>query len=387
MAIVVNRRLPRAPASRTRELFELAQARKDVINFGIGEPAFATPQVICDAAKSAIDEGYTHYSSNLGFSELREAIAAKLRRENAIPARMENVMVTVGAAQALFLAIFTLINEGDGVVVFEPAFSLYASLIELCGGRPIAVPLDESAGYHVDLDRLSTALRPGAKGMIVNSPHNPTGMVMRGQEIGALAELAQRHDLWVISDEVYEKIVYDGRRHLSMASVPGLAERTVTVNSFSKSFAMTGWRIGYLAAPAQLLEQMLKLHQNTVACANTIAQRAALAALRHSDELTAEMLQRYTALRKLFLQGIGSITGVSCTEPEGTFYAVLATAGLGTGSAELATRLLERHGVVVVPAESFGTGSLDFVRLSYCLPEQQLRRGLVRLASGFSDLQ
>jgi aminotransferase len=258
-----NERLSQVCPSEIRKFFELAQGKKDVINFGVGEPSFPTPQVICDAAKRALDEGYTHYSSNLGFMDLREAVAGKLSRENQIPVSSDHVMITLGAAQALFIALFALLNQGDEVIILEPAFNVYASVVRFCGGNPVAVSLDEASGFHVDFDRLQRAVTERTRGIVVNSPHNPTGCVFREQEIHGIAELASRRDLWVISDEVYEKIVYDENRHISIASLPGMSERTITVNSFSKAFAMTGWRIGYLAAPTPVVEQLLKVHQNS----------------------------------------------------------------------------------------------------------------------------
>lgn len=379
-----NHRLSQVRPSEIRKFFELAQGKKDVINFGVGEPSFPTPRVICDAAKRALDEGYTHYSSNLGFMDLREAVAGKLARENRIPVSPDQIMITLGAAQALFIAFFALLNEGDEVIVLEPAFNVYASVVRFCGGNPIGVSLDEASGFHVDFDRLRRAVTERTRGIVVNSPHNPTGCVLREQEIHDIAALAMRHDLWVISDEVYEKIVYDGNRHISIASLPGMSERTITVNSFSKAFAMTGWRIGYLAAPTPIIEQLLKVHQNSVACANTIAQRAALAALEHSATIGEEMRAIYTRLRDAFLLGVRKIPTAVFQKPEGTFYAVVRTESTGRDSAALAAHLLESEGIVVVPGTGFGSSFVNFIRFSYCIPEDRIREGLARFSRGLA---
>jgi len=382
MAIRFNENLARVTPSEIRKFFELAQARKDVINFGVGEPGFPTPEVICAAAKRALEEGYTHYSSNLGFADLREAVAGKLVRENGLPIGADNVMVTLGGAQALFVTLFALLNAGDEMLILEPAFNVYASVATFCGARPVGVPLDAASGYHVDFDRLRRAITPNTRGIVINTPHNPTGCVLTERELEGIAELALRHDLWVVSDEVYETIVYDRHRHVSIASLPGMIERTVTVNSFSKAYAMTGWRIGYLAAPGPILSELLKVHQNSVACANTIAQRAALAALENAAPIRAQMRAAYEKLRDTFVAGMRGVPGVSCRKPEGTFYAVVRTARPDTDYAALATHLLQTEGVVVVPGTGFGTSVVDFLRFSFCIPEDRIREGLARLARG-----
>jgi aspartate aminotransferase len=381
-----NTYLPDVSSSEIRRFFELAQQSDDAINFGVGEPDFDPHPLIREAAHHAIDAGYSHYSPNMGFPDLREAIAVKLREENGIPVVMENIMVTHGAAQALFTALFALLNKGDEVIIFEPAFSLYAAATEFCGGRAVAVPLDQNNGFHIDFTVLEKAFSDRTKGIIINTPHNPTGVVFTREELERLSLLAKRFDIWIISDEIYEKIIYDDHIHHSIASFPGMFERTITVNGFSKAFSITGWRLGYMGAPEIMLEQILKIQQNSVACANTIAQRAGLAALQNAGTICEESLTRYTALRDLFCGIIHIIPGIRCFKPQGTFYAVIETSGTGLGGSELALYLLNQFGIVVVPQTAFGKTCSNFIRFSFCIPEAKIREGLERFKNGIRAL-
>jgi aminotransferase len=371
-----------------RRLFDLAQRTPGVISLGIGEPDFDTPGHVKEAAKRALDEGYTHYTPNAGFQDLREAIAEKLRSENRIEASPDEVIVTGGGGTgALMLASMCLINPGDEVLIPDPGFVVYESMVLMAGGRPVYVPLREEEGFAMKAEEVERLITPRTRVVVVNTPSNPTGGVMERGDLEAIAELAVKHDLYVISDEVYEKFVYDGHRHVSLASLPGMWERTVTVNSFSKTYAMTGWRIGYAAAPKPLVDEMVKLQQFSMVHAPAVSQRAALAALRGPQDFVALMVKEFDRRRRLLVERLNSIEGLSCPKPKGAFYAFLNIKGLGLSSEEAAERFLEQAGVVTVPGVAFGPSGEGYLRLSYARPIEQLEEACRRLEEAVRKLR
>lgn len=343
-----------------RRMFEAAPP--EAINLGLGQPDFDTPEHIKKAAIVAINQGFTGYTANLGIPELRLAIRDKFVRENNFGP--EEVIVTSGASEALHLALQTLVEEGDEVLMPDPGFVSYAALTRLAGGKVVGVPL----GSRLTLEPgvVKEYITPRTKAIIINSPSNPTGGVQSRWEIKALAEIAADHGIPLISDEVYEHFIYEGE-HVSPACYN---ENVITVNAVSKTYAMTGWRLGYAAAPKEYVEEMLKVHQYIQACANSIAQKAALAALTGPQDSVALMRDEFKMRRKILLEGLSSL-GIRCAEPKGAFYAFPEI----EDDVESAQRLLEK-GVIVVPGTSFGAMGKDHIRISYAAPIEKIEKAL-----------
>ncbi|MFQ5554384.1 MAG: pyridoxal phosphate-dependent aminotransferase [Acidimicrobiia bacterium] len=370
-----------------RVMFELADQIPDVINLGIGQPDFDTPEHIRDAAKVALDEGYTRYPPAKGFADLREAIAAKAARENGItadPAR--EIFVAVGAMQVIFNAMLHLVDPGDEVILFDPGYDYY-SQIRLFGGVPVAVPVVEGDGFRVDPDRVRNAVTDRTRLIILNTPSNPTGAVLDREILGELSEIVAANDLLVLSDEPYEHILFDGREHVSFGSVPGMAPRTISAFTLSKSYAMTGWRVGYAIAPAAVVDEMEKLMEHMVSGVTAVAQRAALAAITMPQGPVTSMVAEYAARRRIVFEGLNAIDGVSCLEPEATFYAFPNISGVGPSSWDFARDLVREERVAVVPGPVFGPGGEGYVRLSFAAATTQLEEGLERFAAGVARMR
>jgi len=356
----VSHRVKGIDISGIRKMFEAAGP--EAINLGLGQPDFDTPEHIKKAAIDAINQGFTSYTANLGIPELREAICDKLERENNF--RPEEVIVTSGASEALHLALQTLIEEGDEVLVPDPGFVSYSALTRLAGGKVVGIPL--GSRLTLEPSMVEEYITPKTKAIIINSPSNPTGGVQSRREIKTLAEIALDHKLALISDEVYEHFIYEGE-HVSPACYN---ENIITVNAVSKTYAMTGWRLGYAAAPKKYIEEMLKVHQYIQACANSIAQKAAHAALTGPQESVALMREEFKKRRRILLEGLSSL-GIRCVEPKGAFYAFPEI----KNDIEASQRLLEK-GVIVVPGTSFGTRGKDHIRISYAAPVEKIEKAL-----------
>jgi aspartate/methionine/tyrosine aminotransferase len=369
-----------------RKLFNLAQGKKGLISFGIGEPDFITPSHIREAAKKALDEGYTRYTPNLGFPEFREALASKLRRKNNIPVSSDEVVVASGGTKALFFSFFSLLNPQDEVIIPDPGFVTYESQVYFMGGIPIHLPLSGKNHFHPDLEKLRNCITPKTKVILLNSPSNPTGATFNKDELMAIGQIAQEKDIFIISDELYEDILYDGREHISIASLPGMRERTISIFGFSKSYAMTGWRLAYLAAPADLVEEIAKLLQNTSVCSNSIAQRAGLAAIQGSQDCVVKMFTAYNERRNLLVKGINEIDGLSCHAPEGTFYAFVDISKTRKSADELSMYLLEDYGVVTVPGTAFGPCGEGYIRLSFATSLEDIKEGIRRIKKGIEKI-
>ena len=381
-----NVNFKRIKPSGIRKLFDLAQSKKGLISFGIGEPDFATPAHIREAAKMALDEGYTRYTPNLGFPELKEALASKLRLKNKIPVSSDEVVVTSGGTEALFFSFFSLLNPQDEIIIPDPGFVTYESQIYFMGGNPIHFSLSGENNFHPDLNKLKNCITSKTKAILLNSPSNPTGAAFNKDELMAIAQIAQEKDIFVISDELYEDILYDGREHISIASFPGMKERTISIFGFSKSYAMTGWRLAYLAAPHDLIKEIAKLLQNTSVCANSIAQRAGLAAIQGSQECVLKMFVAYNERRNLLIKGLNEINKLSCHAPEGTFYAFVDISKTGKSADELSMYLLEDYGVVTVPGTAFGSCGEGYIRLSFATSLDEIKEGINRIKKGIENL-
>ncbi len=385
----LNENLKKIKPSGIRKLFDLAQNRKDIISFGIGEPDFITPDHVREAAKKAIDEGYTHYTPNAGFFDLREALAEKIRSFNQIPVKPEEVIVTAGGTQALFSAFYVLLNPGDELIVPDPGFLVYGSQVSLVGGNPVYLPLREKNHFQIDPDELKALITPKTRAILLNSPSNPTGMVMNQDIMREVAHLAMQQDLYIISDELYEDILFDGREHVSFASLPEMKERTISLFGFSKSYAMTGWRLAYMACPEVLINEMIKVQQNTAVCPNSVTQRAALYGLQHPKETKAsidKMREAYQERRDLIMEGFSKIAGFECLAPEGAFYAFPNISGTGKSSEKLSMYLLEKCGVVTVPGNAFGQYGEGYLRFSFATSLEMIQQGMEKIREGIKKL-
>ena len=341
-----------------------AQGRS-IIHLEIGEPDFPTPLHIIEAAKQALDEGYTHYGPTQGLPELREAIASHVSRTRGISVGPQHVSVVPGGKPIIFFPMLALLEPGDEVVYPNPAFPIYESMIGFLGATPVPIPLVEERGFAMDLDRLRDSLTPRTKMLILNSPQNPTGGIIPEADIRAIAEMVRDRDLVVLSDEIYARIIYDGQKPFSIASVPGMQEKTIILDGFSKTYAMTGWRIGYGVMPDWLVSAVNKLMVNSNSCTATFTQRAGIAALTGPQEPVKAMVTEFCRRRDAFCAALNDVRGFRCAIPGGAFYAFANVAGTGIGSKELADQLLEAAGVSCLDGTAFGEYGSGYVRFSY----------------------
>ena len=370
-----------------RVMFALADEIPGVVNLGIGQPDFDTPEFIREAAKQALDEGYTRYPPAKGFADLREAIAEKLRRENQIIADpASEIFVSVGAMQVIFNTLLHLVEPGDEVIVIDPGYDYY-SQIGLFGGVPVRVPAREGNLFKVDPADVKAALSPRTKLIILNSPSNPTGAVLDEFLLREIAALAREHHVFVLSDEPYEHILFDGRQHISIASLGGMQPLTISAFTLSKSYAMTGWRVGYVTAPKFIIDEMEKLMEHQVSGVTAVAQRAALAAITGPQDCVKEMLGEYEKRRALVHKSLNEIGGIFCILPEATFYAFPNISEVGLSSWDLAIYLVREHKVALIPGSIFGRNGEGYLRLSFAASEGELREGLSRIKAGVEALR
>ncbi len=386
-------RVRRASPSMTLVISAKAKEMKrrgvDVISLAVGEPDFDTPAHIKEAAIRAIEEGFTGYTPAAGIPELREAVAAKFRHDNGLEYDPQDVLITVGAKQAVYNALQALCDDGDEVIVPAPYWVSYTEMVKLAGGTPVVVSAGAERGFVPDLAQLEDALSERTRAIILNTPNNPSGAVYSRQQLEAIASLAVRHDLFVIADEVYEKLVYGEAEHVSIASLgEEIKARTVTVNGVSKAYAMTGWRIGYAAGPREVIAAMAKLQGQQTSNATSIAQKASLAALTGPQDPVEEMVREYEGRRDLVVERLSSMPGVRCIKPDGAFYVFAdfsefygrSCAGRRVeASLSLAELLLEEARVALVPGVAFGMD--DYIRLSYAASRAELQEGLDRIES------
>ncbi|MDA4136486.1 MAG: pyridoxal phosphate-dependent aminotransferase [Thaumarchaeota archaeon] len=386
MRSFVAGRVEDIPSSGIRVIFERANKIPGVIRMEVGEPDFDTPLPIRQAAKRSIDEGFTHYTSSAGILPLREAIATKLKTDNGVDAdAATEVVVAPGAGAALYLSILCTTNNGDEVLIPDPGWPHYEACVKLAGGKPVRYPLREDLGFRPDFDAISRLVNRKTKTLIVNTPSNPVGSVLEKKDLEKMAELALANDLLVVSDEVYEKIVYDRVRHYSIASFSGMKERTLTINALSKTYAMTGWRLGYAAGPAQIMAQINKLNLYTSGCASSIAQKAAVAALSGPQDDARRMVREYAKRRNLILRRLNEIEGVSCSRPGGAFYAFPKVSIGGLNAFDTSMFLLENARVATVPGSAFGQLGENHVRFSYATSIDLIEEAMDRVASAVRD--
>ena len=381
-----SKRLAAIKESAIRRIIDLAAKRKDVIHLEQGEPSFSTPRHITDAAISAMRDGFTHYGPTKGLPELREAVARKLANENNLPVDgPEDVLVVSGTQEAMFLAALTFLDHGDEALVFEPFYPAYPEETLIAGAKPVVISLSEEEDYEMKFDRLQRYVTDKTKMIWLNSPANPTGHVFSERDLKAVARVSMENDLIVFADEIYEKLVYDGAEHVSIGSFPGMRDRVITVNGFSKSYAMAGWRVGYVSAQRELLDQMNKLHYYAVLCPSSVAQKAALAALNGPQNCVDEMVREYDQRRRVIMDGLKRI-GLPYLVPKGAFYVFPDVTKFGNDDETIAEVLLKEHGVAVVPGSGFGETCRGHLRISFSTPIEELQEGIRRLQDGFENL-
>jgi len=362
----------------------LEASGRDIIHLQIGEPDFDTPANAREAAKRALDEGATHYAPFPGIPALREAIAEDATARKGFDVTPDRVFVTVGGKGVMLYAILGLIDPGDEVIVPDPGYPIYESITRFIGATPVPIPIRMELDFRIDLDELASLVTPRTRMLVINSPANPTGGVLTRADLEAIAELAIRHDLVVLADEIYGRILYDGEEHVSIASLPGMAERTIVLDGFSKTFAMTGWRLGYAIVPPSLIQTYGQLIINTISCAPTFAQVGAVEALRGPQGPIDDMVVEFRARRDLVVAGLNDIPGIRCLLPKGAFYAFPEISGTGLTGAEMANRLLNEVDVCVLAGTAFGGIGTNHIRISYANSRENLTKALERIR-GFVD--
>jgi aspartate/methionine/tyrosine aminotransferase len=379
----ISGRLEPVKESAIRRFIELASKSKDASHFEHGEPSFSTPDHIVEAAIKAMRDGHTHYGPTPGLPELRKAISEKLTRENRIPIDgPEEVLVVSGTQEGMFLAAMTFLQPGDEALVLDPYYPAYFEETLIAGAKPVTVPLSADSGYRIDAKHLEQYVTPKTRMVWLNSPANPTGHVFSKKDLEEVAAVAERNDLLVFTDEIYEKLVYDGAEHVSIGRLPGMEERVITTNGFSKCYAMAGWRIGYLAADKTLIDQMSKLHYYAVLCASTIAQIAGLAALNGPQDCVRDMVQEYDRRRSAVLNGLAKIAGISYVPPKGAFYVFPNISAFDKNDEGVAETLIREFSVATVPGSGFGRAGAGHLRISYSVPMTEIEEGLNRFQKG-----
>lgn len=374
------------PPSGIRKFFDIVGEMNDAISLGVGEPDFDTPWHIRDEGIYSLERGQTFYTSNAGLKELKMEICNYLeRRFDVFYDYNDECLVTVGGSEAIDIALRAMLNPGDEVLIPQPSYVSYTPCTILAGGVPVTIELEEKDQFRLTKEKVLEKLTPKTKILILPFPNNPTGSIMEEEDLKAIAEVVEEQDLFIISDEIYSELTYVGK-HCTIASLPGMKERTVLINGFSKSYAMTGWRLGYACAPELILSQMLKIHQYAIMCAPTTSQYAAVEALRNGDEEVAEMRDAYNERREYLVKAFRDM-GMDCYEPQGAFYVFPSIKKFGMTSDEFALRLLEEEKVAVVPGTAFGDCGEGYLRISYAYSMKDLKRALARIERFVAKLE
>ena len=369
----------------TETAFEvLAKARaleakgREIVHLEIGEPDFDTPSNIIEAAGTALREGYTHYSPSAGIPELREAIAEYTSETRGVEVRPEHVVVTPGAKPIMFFSILALIEPGDEVLYPNPGFPIYESMINFVGAKPVPLVLEEERDFRFDVSQLADKVSPRTRMIIINTPENPTGAILTRGDLETIAQVAEEHDLVVLSDEVYERLVYEGE-HVSFLSLPGVRERTILLNGFSKTYAMTGWRLGYGVMPEEIAVHITRLMTNSNSCTATFTQWAGVEALRGPQDASYKMVEEFKRRRDVIVPGLNAIKGLRCAEPKGAFYVFPNIEGTQMNENEFADYLMEEAGVAVLAGTSFGEYGRGFIRISYANSVENIKKALASI--------
>lgn len=380
----LSRKMSRLGIETAFQVLAKAQALEargmNVVHLEIGEPDFDTPKNIRDAAARALDKGYTHYCNSQGIIPLREQVAREFEKTRGIKVDPERVIITPGAKPIMFYSILALLQEGDEAIYPNPLFPIYESMIEFTGARAVAVPLREELDFRFDIDELKSKVTPRTKLIVLNSPHNPTGSVLTEGDIKAIAEIAREYDITVLSDEVYEYIIYEGKHH-SIASLPGMLDRTILLSGFSKTYAMTGWRMGYAVVPEALVHPIVRLISNSISCTPPFIQYAGIEALTGPQQSVLQMVGEFRRRRDLIVDGLNQIPGISCVRPRGAFYVFPSIKKLDIDCSQFAEYLLKEHGVAALPGTHFGRYGDGYLRFSYANSQENIKKALERVAA------
>lgn len=360
-----------------RRFFDAASTMSNVISLGVGEPDFDTPWHVREEGIYSLEKGRTFYTGNSGLLELREEIGRYLDRRFGLSYSADEILVTVGGSEAIDIGFRTMLDPGDEVIIPEPCYVSYLPCVKLAGGVPVRLPLEEKDQFKLTKEKLLSAITDKTKILVLPFPNNPTGAILNREELQIIADIVKEHDLFVMSDEIYSELNYEGG-HVSIASIPGMRERTIVINGFSKSYAMTGWRLGYAAGPKEIMKQMLKIHQFVIMCAPTTSQYAAIEALRNGDEDVRRMRESYDERRRFLVNALNEM-GLPCFEPKGAFYVFPNISAYGMTSEEFARRLLEQERVAVVPGTAFGERGEGFLRISYAYSIDNLKKALDKI--------
>ena len=362
-----------------RKFFDIVAEMDDVISLGVGEPDFDTPWHIRAEGIYSLEKGRTFYTSNSGLKELRMEIAAYLQRTQGLEYHyLSQIFVTVGGSEAIDLAMRAMINPGDEVLIPQPSYVSYEPCVVMADGKPVVIELKEENQFRLTPEELEAAITPKTKILVMPFPNNPTGAIMEREDLEKLVPIIEKHDLFVVSDEIYGELTYGGKKHVSIAALPGMQERTILINGFSKAYAMTGWRLGYACGPKEVIRQMVKIHQYCIMCAPTTSQYAAVEALRNGDEDVRRMRESYDERRRFVLFTLKEM-GLPCFEPEGAFYVFPCIREFGMTSDEFATNLLKEEKVAIVPGTAFGNCGEGYLRISYAYSIESLKKALKRL--------
>lgn len=383
----ISRRAQNVPWSGIRHMFELAAKVPDSVNLSVGQPDFDTPCHIVQAGQQALAEGYTRYAPALGMPGLREAIARKVWRDSKIKIDPhEQVIVTAGAVEGLLLTFMAVLDPGDEVIIPDPGYTNFEGIIRVVSGTPVRVPAREENGFRPLASETEQVVTDRTRVLLVNSPANPTGSVMLRTDLESLAEIARQYNLLLIYDEAYEKFTYDNHEHVSIASFARMKERTASIYTLSKTYAMTGWRVGYVVGPGWLINQMHKMQEDVVSCVATFVQRAAAVALDGPQECVDEMVAEFDDRRRFLVEALNNIEGIHCQKPKGAFYVFPNISALGKSSLEVATSLLETSKVVCVPGSAFGPRGEGHLRISYGASLDELKEGVRRIEHGVKQI-
>ncbi len=385
MSSFVAPRAEMIPHSGIREIFNLAHRMPDVVHLEIGEPDFDTPEPIVRAAEEAARSGHTHYTANAGIAELRVAIAKRLSSETGRPFSFHQILVTAGATEASLLAFLTTLSPGDQVLLPSPAWPNYWSQLQLAGAEPILIRLRESDGFEVDAESVESHLTDRTKGLVLNYPHNPTGATLSSERLSEIADVARRHNLLIYSDETYADLTYEGPS-TSVIEMEGMPERVVILRTFSKTYAMTGWRIGYMAADEHIVRTATVLREHTSTCASSVSQHAAVAALESGGPAVGRMLAEYKARRDAIVEAFRGYPHASLFRPRGAFYGFVGIESFDRPSAEVALTLLHQHAVAVAPGSAFGDAGEGYLRICFARPIVELREGIARIRTGLAEM-
>ena len=362
-----------------RKFFDIVAEMDDVISLGVGEPDFDTPWHIRDEGIYSLEKGRTFYTSNSGLKELRMEIAAYLQRTQGLEYHyLSQIFVTVGGSEAIDLAMRAMINPGDEVLIPQPSYVSYEPCVVMADGKPVVIELKEENQFRLTPEELEAAITPKTKILVMPFPNNPTGAIMEREDLEKLVPIIEKYDLFVVSDEIYGELTYGGKKHVSIAALPGMQERTILINGFSKAYAMTGWRLGYACGPKEVIGQMVKIHQYCIMCAPTTSQYAAVEALRNGDEDVRRMRESYDERRRFVLFTLKEMR-LPCFEPEGAFYVFPCIREFGMTSDEFATNLLKEEKVAIVPGTAFGNCGEGYLRISYAYSIESLKKALKRL--------